>query len=549
MPAREYLVDGDQGFIGLNSRDNPLNLGKSFVSKSQNFRLDRGVAVLRKGAKRITTAAVEALGVIYGACTYTTATGVEYVVLVLGDKICIFDPDSETVVQTISFPNGEVITSSDPIDVYQAQGVGYVYICRGFSKTTLRWNGTFVAGSIHIPGVSTHKDYPNSVHAVYYGNRHIVQIDQNTIKVSHYLADNGWSSLDMFSINDGSSDALVGITPWTLNEFIIFMRNSIMYASVGIGANLQGEQAQENDSYVKSLAVDIGCIARKSAVQAGGGIIFLSDNGVYILNPQGAAPGGGAANTPEGVRILTLAEPLSSTINDVISRINFNHVSKAVAVYWENRYYLAVPLDTSTKNNAILVYNFINKAWESVDIYPTEFNVKNFIVSKRGNKRRVFAVDQELGLFLMEELDWDEYGAATALPILPLTDEDTFVLDTPSAILQPSAFKSYQIQGELITRAYSFETNREKRFSGIQVDTYAPAGGVLYTNVIVTNPDTETELIRYGISSDEGTILRLPVRKCGQYIQGRFLTTNSRPSVYSTTLSALVIGYTNKSQK
>ena len=124
MPAREYLVDGDQGFIGLNSRDNPLNLGKSFVSKSQNFRFDRGVAILRKGAKRITNESVETLGQIYAACTYTTSTGVEYVILVMGDKICIYNQDNESVVINISYPAGETITSSDNVDVYQAQGIG-----------------------------------------------------------------------------------------------------------------------------------------------------------------------------------------------------------------------------------------------------------------------------------------------------------------------------------------------------------------------------------------------------------------------------------------
>lgn len=549
MPAREYLVDGDQGFIGLNSKDNPLNLGKNYVSKSQNFRLDRGVATLRKGVKKITDVTITGIGDIFGACTYTTATGVEYLAIAFGDRIMIYNPETEVSVGTVLYPAGETITSSDRVDMYQAQGIGYVYICRGFSKTVLRWNGLYTPGSVSIPAIGTHNNYPNTPHAVYYGNRHIVQIDQNTFQVSHYLQDNHWSNLDMFSINDGSSDTLVGIVPWTLNEFVIFMRNSIFYSAVGVGAELVGDPAQANDSYVKSLATDIGCIAKGSAVQAGGGIIFLSDNGVYILNPSGASQGN--VNTPEGMRLLTLAEPLSASISDVIARINYNYVQDAVAVYWENRYYLAVPLDSSTKNNAVLVYNFINKAWESVDTYPTNFDVKKFIVIKRGSKRRLLAVDDQNGVFLTEELEWDEYGAATGSPLLPgLTgNQDTFVLDSNSAYLNPSSYEAHQIQGDLITRAYSFDTNREKRFSGIQVDTYSPGGGVIYTKVIVTNPDVETEVIRYGLPSAESTLLRLPVRKCGQYIQGQFLTTNLRPSIYSTTLSALVVGYTHQTQK
>lgn len=545
MPSREYAVDGDQGFIGLNSRDNPLNLGKNFVSRSQNFRFDRGVATLRKGVKKLTEASLSSLGTIYTACVYTKEDGSEQIILVLDDRIAIFDQDTATVTATVLYPAGETITESDIIDVYQAQGIGYVYICRGFSKSVLRWDGDI---AIDIPSNTTHHNYPDSVHAIYYGNRHIVQVDQNSFSVSHYLSDDNWSALDMFSINDGSSDRLISITPWTLNEFVVFMRNSIFYASVGIGADLAGDAVKESDSYVKSLASDIGCIARGSTVQAGGGILFLSDNGVYILNPSGASQGG--INTPEGMRLLTLSEPLSAPISDVIARINYNYVSNATAIYWENRYYLAVPIDSSTTNNAILVYNFVNKAWESVDVYPNGFNIKKFVVSKRGNKRRMFLVDQAQGIFLMEELDWDEYGPATGFPLLPGIDQvDTFVLNTPNAVLTPLAFTPVQIQGLLITRAYSFDTNKEKRFSGIQTDVYAPSSGIIYTSIITVNPDIETHLVRYGLSYDEDAIMRLPVRKCGQYIQCKYITTSLRPSIRSTTVSALTTGYSHKTEK
>jgi hypothetical protein len=281
----------------------------------------------------------------------------------------------------------------------------------------------------------------------------------------------------MFNINDGSSDRLIAITPWTLNEFVIFMRNSVFYCSVGVGAELDGQAAQESNSYVKSLASDIGCIARGTAIQAAGGILFLSDNGIFMLNPSGTAQGG--VNTPEGMRLLALAEPISAPINDVIARVNYNYVDKATAIYWENRYYIAVPLDSSTKNNAVLVYNFVNKAWESVDVYPEGFDIKQFIVAKRGSKRRLFAIDGEEGVFLLEENNWDEYGSATGLPRLPgVGESDTFVLDTTSAILETTSFQANQIQGQLITRAYSFDTNRQKRFSGIQTDIFAPGGGV-----------------------------------------------------------------------
>ena len=47
------LRDGDAGFVGYASRINPLSLPAGMLQASENMRLDRGVAVTRKGAKRM----------------------------------------------------------------------------------------------------------------------------------------------------------------------------------------------------------------------------------------------------------------------------------------------------------------------------------------------------------------------------------------------------------------------------------------------------------------------------------------------------------------
>jgi hypothetical protein len=452
----------------------------------------------------------------------------------------------------------------------------------------------------------------------------------------------------VFTINDGSSDTLVAITPWTLNEFVIFMRNSIFYAAAGVGANASGDAVTEDNSYIKSLASDIGCIAKGSIVQAGGGILFLSDNGVYMLNPAGA--GNGSANTPEGMRLLTIAEPLSAPISDVIDRINFNAVGNAVATYFENRYYLAVPLDDSEVNNAVLVYNFINKAWESVDTYPVNASIENdkvpddagllflppdnefhyivvqkyaaplhglargdyvnctfglsngyvvpsgtykvterldrtfntsvftievprsafpvdpwtgsswlfgatipctfakagtlsfmdFVVAKKGKRRRLFMINDQQGVFLLEELNYDEFGLANGSPFVP------FFIPTE---LRPLSFTPIQIDAELITRAYSFQTSREKRFSSLQVDASFTAGANLQTTFITVNPDFNTVINTYGSAADEDATLRLPVRKSGYYSQVKFNSLNLYPSIRSVTVEAIVPGHMTQTRK
>jgi hypothetical protein len=54
MPLESpVLRDGDAGFVGYASRINPLALSAGMLQLSENMRLDRGVAVTRKGAKRL----------------------------------------------------------------------------------------------------------------------------------------------------------------------------------------------------------------------------------------------------------------------------------------------------------------------------------------------------------------------------------------------------------------------------------------------------------------------------------------------------------------
>lgn len=54
MPLSDQVIrDGDQGFIGFASRLNPLTLPAGVLQVSENMRLDRGVAQVRKGAKRM----------------------------------------------------------------------------------------------------------------------------------------------------------------------------------------------------------------------------------------------------------------------------------------------------------------------------------------------------------------------------------------------------------------------------------------------------------------------------------------------------------------
>ena len=541
MP-NEYQKDGDLGFVGLNSRDNPSALPTGIVSQSQNFRLDRGVATVRKGLQRKTVGAL--IGqTIYGIGTYIDSNGQELIICVVTNGLYTYNPQTETLSAKVNFPAGETITTQDGCDVVTA--VDKAYISRGWSKRVLVWDlGTGITAIPTSPS-SGHK-FPNSTGLFYYCNRMVAlgkhHAESNTLRnydtvsVSNFLDFSEWDAIDAFSINNGGNDQVIGVSAWTLNEFLVFMRNSIFYINTGTDRYISGDGLSAT-SQIKTLATDIGCSARKSVVQAGGGVFFLSDNGVYFLQPQPASA--------ESMKLLTMADPISAPIDDVIQRINRNYAYRAVATYWNNRYYLAVPLDSSVDNNVVLVYNFILRQWESVDTYPAGFDVFDFVIAKKDNQRRMYGVDTDKGIFLMEQLNVDEYqdwavGDPNAgEPILP------FYLP---ATLEALSFPHNAINATLKTRRYSFNSIGDKRFSTVEVEMVADAGSQIQTIAEVYNPDISTTIDTFGAQFTEDSARRNGIRKIGTGIQLQFVSTNLRPSIRSAYIYATVQKQTNTSK-
>lgn len=545
MPA-EYQKEGDNGFVGLNSRDNPAALPKGIVSKSQNFRFDRGVATVRKGIRRLTSSNI-LNKTIYGIGTFINGTGQEIFLVVVNNGVHTFNPQTEVFSALISFPSGETITTKAGCDVVTA--IDKIFISRGHSKRPLICTidtATYTISSIIAAHTTTgtYHQFPNCSGLLYYSNR-MIAIGQHhsdgysptarsrdSVSVSNYLDFTEWASSDVFTFNEGGNDEVVAIAPWTLNEFVVFMKNSIFYVSVGTG--IYADSAPLNSSaYIKNLVSDIGCNAKNSVVLAGGGIIFLSDNGIYAMNPT-------QVGSNESIRLLTASDPLSSPIDDVIQRINKSYVQNSLGIYWNNRYYLAVPLDSSVDNNAILVYNFILKNWESVDTYPAGFDVIKFAIGKKSNQRRLYGFDTDQGAFLLEELEYDEYGASTGKPILP------FILPQT---LNPAAFTPNEIQGELKTRLYTYDVLKDKRFSTLEVDLVCEPASQISTYVDTINPDTSTLVDFFGSPSSEDSTRRLAVRKIAYGLQAKFTTNSLRTSIRGVNLTATLMGKQNISKK
>ena len=258
-----------------------------------------------------------------------------------------------------------------------------------------------------------------------------------------------------YRFNAGTADFTVGLHSFSDDSLLVFNRNSIHIVQNTI--NLAG-------ATTKLLTNEVGCVARKSIIQVGNQVIFLSDNGVY------------GTQFLDEYNLRGTETPLSESINETINRINKDHWEQSRAVYFDNRYYLAVPLDDAQRNNAILIFNFLNLQWESIDtVDNANWDIENLIVAGEGINRGVYAINQLGGIHRLDTR---------------LDGRDRVV----TAIGVPS--NTYGIPASITTRQYTLGTMDRKRFN--QFEMHVESSSTNVSNFDITaeteNPDANIGL-------------------------------------------------------
>jgi len=277
-----------------------------------------------------------------------------------------------------------------------------------------------------------------------------------------------------FRFNAGTADFNVGLHSFSDDKLLVFNRNSI---------HLIGGAGQS--AATQLITNEVGCVARKTIIQVGNNVLFLSDNGVY------------GANFQDLYNLRGNEVPLSSPINSIIQRINRDVWDKSVGVYFDNRYYLAVPLNeevvtvdsegkSSTQinvtqvNNAILIFNLINKQWESIDTTNApNWDISDLIVGGKKSDRAVYAINSRGGVHRLDARIQAKDLLATTIPV------------SGAEVEEP-----YNIPASVTTRQFTLGSMDRKRWNNLElhVQSSVDEASDLSISAEMENLDTTVDL-------------------------------------------------------
>jgi hypothetical protein len=410
--------------------------------------------------------------------------------------------DIETVVNsdafTITVPNG---TPSEAISTLSVRRV----------KAPLYWStdsfGDFVRASAGVPAEGpTYRKMRSVPWATYINNRLILPDGRQNVMISDVLDPNlydpFWAS---FRVGKGGNDFIVAVHPWVDGTALVFCRKSIWLANIA-QVSATGGNGFDIDTTVSKLELltdEIGCAARRTIATAGQYVYFLSDSGVYRLDAR------------LDLKLRGDTRPLSEPIADKLQSLNTDLIEDSVAVYQNNRYYLAVPLAGSTdNNNGVFIYSQLNEQWESQDLYG--FGVGNFLSANVGGERRLMISNRAGKLMLLDQVEGGDESADS----------------------QVSAVSS--VTGRIRTRRFDFGDMHSKRFLRTIADVVIPAGASVASKIATINPDTETTIgtLINSAATSEDYNMKSPVRYKAHSAEIIYETSNGRPEIRSASIEA-----------
>jgi hypothetical protein len=129
--------------------------------------------------------------------------------------------------------------------------------------------------------------------------------------------------------------------------------------------------------------LDMGCVAGNTVVIVADDAFFLSTDGVR-----------GVFRTQQDKLQMGQSFPLSYPLKNQYDVISWAYISKACATYFDNKYLLALPVNSSTYNNQVWVYYPASSSWAVID----GWNVGAWAKVKINGEERLYYIDSNDGV-------------------------------------------------------------------------------------------------------------------------------------------------------
>lgn len=157
------------------------------------------------------------------------------------------------------------------------------------------------------------------------------------------------------SLGISGTDEIMAILPVrdTSNALLIFSKRSVSLFVYTIIDTWLEPSASE----LRTLTTKVGTVATRSVVDVGDTVVFLAEDGVRVMSR-------GADDQIAGSR-----PPVSEPIQPYIDRISWAYVQRAQAVWYREKYWLAVPLDGATLNTHLLVWDMRSNGKSGWTVY------------------------------------------------------------------------------------------------------------------------------------------------------------------------------------
>lgn len=271
---------------------------------------------------------------VQGATLYSDPNGTEWIFVAAGGRV--FATGEGRVAREISL-NGETLTGTCSF----TQCYDKLLLWRGTASSPLQME-TFDGGFVAVTQTSGDAGngtgtqvIPNSDGARFFQNRVFVPFIYVGAKKDFVaVGDIGNYTRykfpqQAFRFNDGADDDIVDLAPFGRTAMAVFKQKSVRIVD-----NLVPDAAGDYSTAVSDLITSThGLVARGAWVSVGRDLFYVSTRGVTSLQLT-------EENKVKGVDL-----PLSAPLADTWNRVNWNQRSKIRIGYWDNKLYVALPLD------------------------------------------------------------------------------------------------------------------------------------------------------------------------------------------------------------